>query len=123
LAGDDPRHHVLHTEWNGNQWSAPMPIFTTNGVPEWERIALGSGNQLHAIWFERPAGFEWKTTGGNYAIWYARGTSGAPAIEPIVFATPAARRISGAQAWRVLQTVLAILTVAAVIIATRRRGW
>jgi hypothetical protein len=123
LDGVEMSQQVLHLEWNGREWSAPAPLFNTDGAPEWPRVAVGNGNQLHAVWFERPAGFEWRPDGNNYAVWYARGHSDAPFIAPVAWAEPAPPRMTTGEWLRLAQAALAVMTVAVVIVATRRRGW
>jgi hypothetical protein len=84
---------------------------------------VGNGNELHAIWFERPAGSEWDTTNGIYAVWYAHGTSSAPAIAPIPWPKLDRPLLSANQWFRLGQAVFAVAVVCTVIGATRRRGW
>jgi hypothetical protein len=81
------RHSVFHLEWDGKAWSEPTPIFTTMGdLPEWPRIAVGNGNQLHVTWFVRDEANIW-AGGGLYRIWYAHGQSQAPAKLPVIWPT------------------------------------
>ncbi len=124
LAARDPehpgQHGVYHLEWDGESWSAAEPLFATRGLPEWPRIAVGLGNQLHVVWFERNAGFESQSEQGLYGVWYARGTSAAPAIAPVVWPLPPRAGLSAAAIGRVAQVVLAFATVATVVLLTRR---
>jgi len=83
-AQDQKSLSVLHLTWDGTAWSGPEAITTLLGdVPEWPRIAVGNGNQLHAVWFVRDAAHVWDPDNGRYQIWYARGTSSAPPVTPI----------------------------------------
>jgi hypothetical protein len=79
---------LLHVEWDGSNWSAPDLIAAYNGdIPEWPRLAIGNGNQLHVAWFVRDqANLYGDTT--NYRVWYARGESSAPYIAPVAVAIP-----------------------------------
>ncbi|MCB0113301.1 MAG: sialidase family protein [Caldilineaceae bacterium] len=80
---------VFHVMWDGSAWSAPDAIVTLQGdVPEWPRLAVGLGNQLHAVWFVRDAANIWDSDGGNYRVWYARAQAIAPAIAPVPWPTP-----------------------------------
>jgi hypothetical protein len=82
---------VLHLTWDGSSWSEPEVITTLVGdVPEWTRIAIGLGNQLHVVWHVRDEAHLWDTDHGQYRIWYAHGQSQAPAIAPVIWPTPTA---------------------------------
>jgi hypothetical protein len=72
---------VLHTEWDGNAWSAPEGIFSTIDFPERPAITISRGNQLHVVWFVRDAEHLF-TGGGDYEVWYSRGQSAAPSVTP-----------------------------------------
>jgi hypothetical protein len=71
---------VLHLVWDGTTWSSPKTITTLFGdVPEWPRIAIGNGNQLHAVWFVRDEEHIWDSDKQEYEIWYAQAQADAPA--------------------------------------------
>jgi len=75
---------VFHLIWDGSSWSQPEAISTLVGdVPEWPRIAVGIGNQLHVVWFVRDQAHIWDSTNGQYEVWYSHGSSSAPAILPV----------------------------------------
>jgi len=114
---------VFHVEWDGTKWLPAQSIFTTAGAPEWPRIAVANGNQLHAVWFERPAGYEWNTEEGQYRVWYARGETAAPALTPVVWPTPAPPSLSADEIGRIAQLVAALVIFAAIVIVSRRLGW
>jgi hypothetical protein len=79
---------VLHLSWDGARWSQPDVIATYTGdVPEWPRIAIGNGNQLHVVWFVRNQADLFKG-GGDYKVWYARGASNAPTIPSVELPVP-----------------------------------
>jgi hypothetical protein len=67
---------LLHSEWDGAQWSNPLIIAGSPPFPEYPKLAIGSGNRLHVVWF-----------GGNRStidrdavgIWYSSATTSAPA--------------------------------------------
>lgn len=86
---------VLHVVWNGQAWSGPTPIVTyANGdVPEWPRIAVGLGNQLHVVWFtrDRENVFRSESPTADYRVWYSSAVADAPAVAPIVYPTPIPR--------------------------------
>jgi hypothetical protein len=52
-------------------------------MPEWPRIAVGLGNQLHVVWFVRDAENLFNSDAGNYQVWYASSTTDSPAIAPV----------------------------------------
>jgi len=66
---------VYHLTWDGQAWSSPEPIYTGAGWPEWPRIAISQGNQMHVVWFVRDQLF---TGDGNTNIWYSTGQAEAP---------------------------------------------
>jgi hypothetical protein len=81
--------NVLHLTWNGSIWSSPEAVATLIGdVPEWPRIAVGNGNQLHVVWFVRDQATIWQSDLGKYQIWYAHGSASAPYVDPVSWPTP-----------------------------------
>ena len=98
-AQDQTSLSVLHITWDGSTWSSLETITTLSGdVPEWPRIAVGRGNQLHVVWFVRDQANIFNSDQGNYKVWYARGSSFAPAAAPVtpqptVTPTPTARPV------------------------------
>jgi hypothetical protein len=84
---------VLHVEWDGTAWSQPEAITTIFGdVPEWPRIAVGLGNQLHVVWFIRDEAHIWDSGGGTeYQVFYSKSLSSAPAVNPVVPPDPVIR--------------------------------
>lgn len=49
---------VENVEWNGKEWSRPEIIFDREGFyPEYPRVTMALGNQLHVVWFTRPSPF------------------------------------------------------------------
>lgn len=89
---------VLHLVWDGAAWSAPeivatYPVFGADlagniigDYPEWPRISIGNGNQLHVTWFVRDAGNLFGDT-SSYQIIYAHRTVDAPALSAMVWPT------------------------------------
>jgi hypothetical protein len=112
-ARDQRSLSVLHAAWNGSTWSGPESISTLMGdVPEWPRIAIGLGNQLHVTWFVRDQAHIFDTENGKYQVWYSRGTSAAPATPPLpawptLTPTPAARVVTLPTATPTLAPVVA----------------
>jgi hypothetical protein len=91
-AADQTSLSVLHLVWNGSGWSSPETITTLTGdAPEWPRIAIAQGNQLHAVWFVRDQADLFISDNGRYTVWYAQGTGRAPHEEVRAWptATPA----------------------------------
>lgn len=81
---------LYHLTWDGEAWSSPQLIYNGEGFPEWPRIAISQGNQMHVVWFVRDQYF---TEGANYKIWYSHNEADAPAQAlpptPTPTATPA----------------------------------
>ncbi len=75
---------LLHLIWDGSSWSPPAVIVNyERDMPEWPRIAVGLGNQLHVVWFVRDAESLFNSDAGNYQVWYASSTTNSPAIAPV----------------------------------------
>lgn len=96
-AEDQGSLSVLHLTWNGSSWSAPDVLTTLVGdVPEWPRIAIGNGNQLHVVWYVRDQkhifGDSPDGSAPQFRVWYAQGLSSAPEVKsdavPLPTATP-----------------------------------
>lgn len=86
---------VLHLEWDGVQWSWPSVIASYTGdQPEWPRVAVGEGNQLHVAWFVRDEANIFNSDNGNYGVWYAHSRSAAPRQERLELPTPPPTPIS-----------------------------
>jgi hypothetical protein len=80
---------VYHLVWDGSAWSAPTRIFSEPGLyPEYPKIVVHEGNQLHVAWFTRE-GNEWDQD-VNRAVWYSRSQSPAPyqPVTPVPTSTP-----------------------------------
>jgi hypothetical protein len=89
-AEDQDTLDVLALAWDGQGWSPPESIVELNGdVPEWPRIAVNHGNQLHVVWFVRDEEHIWQSDAGQYRVWYARGLSSAPFVASVAWPAPA----------------------------------
>jgi hypothetical protein len=89
-ARDQKSLDMLHLRWDGSTWSQPEIIADYAGdVAEWPRVAISNGNQLHVVWFVRNAANVWSTVDESkpHRIWYAHGTSTAPALTPVAWPT------------------------------------
>lgn len=63
---------VYHLQWNGSEWLSPERIFVAGGLlPEYPKMFISEGNQLHAVWFTRE-GSEFEDFASR-EVWYARG--------------------------------------------------
>lgn len=69
---------VLHAEWTGSSWTLPEVIVSGAPYPEYPRLAIGSGNQLHVVWF---GGDNASTNRTPVGIWYSTATASAPRVE------------------------------------------
>jgi hypothetical protein len=59
---------LFHLSWDGAAWSPPKIVMAENLYPEWPRLAIFGGNQLHVVWFTRKEQF---TERRDYRIWYS----------------------------------------------------
>jgi len=79
---------LLHRVWDGAGWSDASVIASyERDVPEWPRIAVGLGNQLHVVWFVRDAENLFNSDAGNYQVWHSMRTVNGPALAPIPIST------------------------------------
>jgi hypothetical protein len=80
---------VYHLEWNGQFWSGGERIYGGPGFPEYPRIVVSQGNQLHAAWFVREDQWSDKDT-GPHQVWYSHSQSAAPqqVVTPVPTSTP-----------------------------------
>jgi hypothetical protein len=76
---------VAHLKWNGSEWSNPEIIFDRDGLyPEYPRIAVALGHQIHAVWFTRTD--VW--SGGTIDVWHSYKTEGSLFTPVPSFPTP-----------------------------------
>lgn len=76
---------VYHLEWDGTSWSTARRIYSNPVLyPEYPKMAISQGNQLHVVWFTRESlwGFE------NREVWYSSSQSAAPSQTPVPYPTP-----------------------------------
>jgi hypothetical protein len=67
------------------KWTQPEVVASPEGYPEYPRLTVALGNQLHLTFFVRDEMF---TESGRFVIWTASGESDAPAVEPVQVAPP-----------------------------------
>jgi hypothetical protein len=78
LQKNNPIPGVYHLVWNGKWWSNPEKIFQQDNLyPEYPKIVISEGNQIHAVWFTRE-GSMW--TQSNRQVWYSRSQADAPHV-------------------------------------------
>jgi sugar lactone lactonase YvrE len=75
-------YQVVHLEWDGTSWSQPEPVFVTEDVPEWPRLAIGGGNQVFLTWFVRAKDDLFALSAGRYKVWAAHMRADAPHVAP-----------------------------------------
>jgi hypothetical protein len=81
------RLNLYYMAWRGDTWSKPEILAAYAGdVPEWPRIDVGLGNQLHVVWFVRAERDVW-AGGGDYTIWYTSKTLNTPKYTPAAYPT------------------------------------
>lgn len=86
---DDKLVRLMHLVWNGRGWSPPSTIRGYMGdMPEWPRLAIGLGNQLHLTWFVRDQASIFLSEAGNYEVFYARSLADSPALAPAALVAP-----------------------------------
>jgi hypothetical protein len=89
---------LLHGEWDGEKWSDPSAIAESPPYPEYPKLALSNGNQLHVVWFngDRPT-----IDRNQIGIWYSTATTTAPrspgrlvppTVSPVAPASPQTAR-------------------------------
>lgn len=78
---------LYHFEWDGQRWYPPTQVYHGGLIPEFPRLVIERGNQLHTTWFVRYAAFDPRNPS---EIMYARGVSGAPMLDPVATMTPTA---------------------------------
>jgi len=79
-------HHLI---WDGANWTDPMRVFAVTGLyPEYPKIVVHEGNQLHAVWFTRE-GSLWDSEASR-EVWYSSSQAAAPyqAVAPLPTPTP-----------------------------------
>ncbi|MCS6827386.1 MAG: hypothetical protein NZ553_12295 [Caldilinea sp.] len=75
---------LLRYVWDGSNWlGADRIVGYERDMPEWPRIAVGLGNQLHVVWFVRDAENLFNSDAGNYQVWHSMRTVDSPALSPI----------------------------------------
>lgn len=82
-ADSDAPLGVYHVEWDGASWSRPEVIYAGEGFPEYPKIVVSRGNQLHAVWFVRDELFE----DAHREVWYSSSQSAAPFQTPVPLPT------------------------------------
>lgn len=90
ITPDEESVRLLHLVWNGSAWSNPETIRRYEGdQPEWPRLTIGLGNQLHLVWFVRDKASIFLSEAGKYVVYYARATADSPALAPSLPPAPA----------------------------------
>jgi hypothetical protein len=69
---------LYHFEWDGQRWYPPVQVYNGGLLPEYPRIVIERGNQLHATWFVRYNDFD---NNEPHQIMYAKGETSAPRLE------------------------------------------
>jgi hypothetical protein len=78
----DEEMSLVYVSWNGEEWSQPYSLYKSVDPPEWPRIAVGLGNQVHAAWFTRDEAHIYDSERGRYRVWAAHQEVEAPALMP-----------------------------------------
>jgi hypothetical protein len=80
--GDIPG--LYHFEWDGERWYPATLVYNGGLFPEYPRMVIERGNQLHVTWFVRHDAFN---TDEMHEIMYAKGETSAPRLEPSIVPT------------------------------------
>jgi hypothetical protein len=84
----DEELSLIYTIWDGQEWSQPYSLYTSADPPEWPRIAIGLGNQVHVTWFTRDEAHVWDSERGRYRVWAAARQADAPLLTPVPTLVP-----------------------------------
>lgn len=79
---------LWHLTWSGGRWSQPDTVVRNDLYPEYPRLAVLNGNELHAVWFTRSRDDLFTSERARYRVWYSSRPIGAPATTPLPFFTP-----------------------------------
>lgn len=79
---------LLHLTWNGTAWSVPEVIMQNELFPEWPRVVVAGGNQLHVVWFTRDTLFAGEDNSNILRVWYSGKTLDVPPVPPPPIFTP-----------------------------------
>jgi hypothetical protein len=80
---------LLHLRFDGRAWSAPQVVMGGELYPEWPRVTVAAGNQLHAAWFTRSKEDVFRSDqGARYRVWYSTLATGAPPATTLPLFTP-----------------------------------
>jgi hypothetical protein len=72
---------LFHFEWDGQHWYPPTQVYNGGLIPEYPRLVIDRGNQLHTTWFVRESEFDGSQV---HQVMYARGEASAPGLDPII---------------------------------------
>ncbi|MFV9505145.1 MAG: exo-alpha-sialidase [Oscillochloridaceae bacterium umkhey_bin13] len=79
---------LWHLTWNGRSWVGRESVMNNELYPEWPRLIVNGGNQLHAVWFTRSRDDLFQSERARYRVWYSNRSTNAPAVVPLPLFTP-----------------------------------
>jgi hypothetical protein len=81
---------LLHLVYSNGQWSAPEAIMDNELYPEWPKVTIHNGNQLHVVWFTRSEQDLYVSENSQYKVWYSSRSISAQTQTalPLLTATP-----------------------------------
>jgi len=87
---DDPTlpPGLWHLTWNGSGWSGREPVMRNELYPEYPRLVVANGNELHAIWYTRSREDLFDSARARYKIWYSGRAAPAPRTQALPLFTP-----------------------------------
>jgi hypothetical protein len=75
---------LYHLAWDGQAWSAPEVVYSGPLYPEYPRLEVGLGNQLHLVWFTRTNLYNEE----RRDVWYSGKLLDCPEQGPVSVITP-----------------------------------
>ncbi|WP_129672309.1 sialidase family protein [Candidatus Chloroploca sp. Khr17] len=79
---------LWHLTYSNGRWGQPTEIVRNDLYPEYPKLAVLNGNELHAVWFTRSRDDLFDSERARYRVWYSSRPLGAPATTPLPFFTP-----------------------------------
>lgn len=79
---------LWHLTWSGHSWVGREAVMNNELYPEYPKLIVTGGNQLHAVWFTRSRQDLYKSDSGRYRVWYSSRLTGAPDVAALPLFTP-----------------------------------
>jgi hypothetical protein len=79
---------LWHLAWQGGRWTVVDAVMDNELYPEYPRLVIANGNELHATWFTRSREDLFDSERASYRVWYSSTFVNAPAVAPLPLFTP-----------------------------------